>query len=482
MSTTATIFAITAGYVILLGLLSFAVRKYAKTSGNFMTGAKIFGPALIGFMMASEFIGTSATLGTAQRAYEQGISAAWNIVALSVGFVLFGLFLARRYKAMNHNTISAVLRDGYGERVRLATSALMIIALLIIGVAMYVGGAAIFSSLLGLNKVVAVVLTGVVSVAYVGLGGMRSVVYTNVVHALVLIAGIVIAAVLPLNRVGGFGALHAKLPADFFAWDNVGIGQIIAWIIAASGAIFVTQYIVQAIHTVSDGRTARQASFYSAAFLVPYGALAAVAGMCAFVLFPKINSVDALPMLVTNMNAVMGGIVICGLTAGLLGTVSATTLAISTLLLKDFYRPHFNKGQDDRKDLNFVRLATVVAGLLPIGLALYASNLLAITFLAKGLRASLAVLVLLMLFAPRYGTRPGALASIIGAIVCTLGWFLAGDPYGIDDAYIAVGTPIVIMTIAHLWRKMTGGTPASVGAGGATRSSTSVEEGVETRG
>ncbi|MGH3095795.1 MAG: sodium:solute symporter family protein [Streptosporangiales bacterium] len=461
MSRTAIILIIAAVYVVVLAAISIGVRKYARTSSNFTTGARVFPAAFIGFLMASEFIGTSATLGTAQRAYEDGISAAWNIVALSVGFVLFGFLLSRRYKAIGENTISAVMKRGYGEGVRRATSAVMVIALLIIGVAMYVGGAAIFSSILGVNKVVATVLTGVIAVVYVGFGGMRSVVYTNVLHALILVVGIVIAAVVPLNIVGGFGELQAQLPASFFSWHAVGFGQIVAWVIAGAGAIFVTQYIVQAIYTVSDARTAKRAGFYSAIYLIPYALLAAVAGMCAAVLFPNIESVNALPVLVTDMNVVLAGLVICGLLAGLLGTVSATTLAISTLLLKDFYRPFFNAAGDERKDLWFVRGATVAAGLVPIVLALYGSNLLAITFLAKGLRASLAVLVVLMFFAPRFGTRRGALVSIIAAIICTLGWFLAGNPFGVDDAYIAVGVPLLVMAVSQLWRlaRRSGGEP-----------------------
>ncbi|MCU1512885.1 MAG: sodium:solute symporter, partial [Arthrobacter sp.] len=120
--------------------------------------------------------------------------------------------------------------------------------------------------------------------------------------------------------------------------------------------------------------------------------------------------------------------------------------------LKDFYQRFFNPRQDARKNLVFIRIATVVTGVIPISLALTASNVLTITFLAKSLRASLAVLVVLMFFKPGYGTRAGAFASIIASLVTTIGWFLAGNPYGIDNAYVAVATPIVIMTICQLFK------------------------------
>ncbi|WP_436436167.1 sodium:solute symporter family transporter, partial [Enterococcus faecium] len=77
---------------------------------------------LVGMMLMSEFIGTSASVGTAQEAYKVGISASWNILALAAGFIFYGLFLAGKYKESGHNTISAILNDVYGRKTRLATS------------------------------------------------------------------------------------------------------------------------------------------------------------------------------------------------------------------------------------------------------------------------------------------------------------------------------------------------------------------------
>src|SRR3546814_2716708 len=57
-------------------------------------------------------------------------------------------------------------------------------------------------------------------------------------------------------------------------------------------------------------------------------------------------------------------------------SMAALTMGIATLLLKDFYQQFFNPQGDDRKNLNFARTATIVAGLLPITLALYASDVL----------------------------------------------------------------------------------------------------------
>jgi hypothetical protein len=75
-------------------------------------------------------------------------------------------------------------------------------------------------------------------------------------------------------------------------------------------------------------------------------------------------------------------------------------------------------------------------GLLPIPLAIYVPDVLKVTFLAKSLRATLAVLVLLIFYAPQFGTSNGAVVSILTSLVVTISWFLAGDPYGIDNAHL----------------------------------------------
>jgi SSS family solute:Na+ symporter len=450
-------------YMIVLGTMSFVVRRSSRTSEGFASGGRVFPAALIGFLLMSEFIGTSATLGTAQEAYSVGISAAWNVIALAIGFVLFSLFVAKRYKALGENTISGALARTYGEGVRTATSLIMICALLIVAVAIYASGGAILSTLLGIDRDWAIVIVGVLATVYVVVGGMRSVVYTNVVHAVMKLVAVALLAAIGVSRVGGIEGLRAALPASSFSLDAVGWAQIFAWLIAGIGAIFATQYVVQAVTTVRDPGQAQRAGFYSALLLVPFGILAAAVGMVSAVLYPDIKSIDALPALAVDIDPLLTGLVMCGLVGAILGSIAALIIGSSTLMLKDFYRPYFNRAGDDRKDVVFLRVATFAAGVVPIALALFAENVLAVTFLAKSLRAALAVLIVLMFYKPRYGSSRGAVVSILAALVATTGWFLAGDPFGIDNAYIAVATPLVIMTGVHLLQRRDR-SPMSAGA------------------
>ncbi|MCE4226904.1 sodium:solute symporter family protein [Methylobacterium sp. C25] len=437
---------LTLAYMLGMGLISLWAKRYAKSAEKFTTGGTRHPAFLIGFLLMSEFIGTAASVGTTQTAYKAGLSAAWNIAALGIGFVLYAVFLARRFKDLGENTISGALSHAYGRPTKLATSVIMIFALQIVAISTYAGGGSILAGLLKVDRTTAIVITGIVSTLYVGVGGMHSVIYTNVVHAMVKYLGILVAAGFGLWLVGGPSELALRVPPDMFSVDKVGWAQICAWLIAGIGAVFSTQYVIQAINTVPDGQTARKASFYCAVLLVPFGILAALVGVCASAALPGIKPIDALPQLIARMDSGLAAIVVAGVAGSLFGTISALSIGAATLIYKDFYLPLAGEG---RGSLAFVRFATIAVGLLPIPLAIYAPDILKVTFLAKSLRATLAVLVLFAFFAPRFSSGKAAVVSIVASLICTVGWFLAGDPYGVDNAYIAFGIPLVVMVLGH---------------------------------
>ena len=449
--------AIVIGYMVGLGLLTSVIQRSVNTTTTFTSGTSGHSgvPAvLVGLMLMSEFIGTSASVGTAQEAFKFGISAAWNIIALALGFLFYAYFLAGKYKESGQNTISGVFAEVWGPQTKLATSVVMIFALQIVGVAIYAGGGTILSGLLAVDRTLATVICGIVSVLYVFMGGMKSVVYTNVIHSLMKYIGVGVALWFGLTKVGGFSELQARVKPEMFSWTNAGWGQIFAWFIAGIGATFSTQYVIQAINTVETRQKARAASLYTALLLVPFGIATALVGICSLALFPNIKSINAFSALIADMNGVMAGVVAAGMAASLFGTMAAISVATATLLYKDFYvrfvAKHDDEHDDEKRSLTFIRVTTIVAGLLPIVLAIYTPNILQMTFLAKAIRASLSVLVLLVFYAPWFGTRTGALLSIIISLVATIAWFLMGNPWDIDPAYVALVIPLIIMGLSSL--------------------------------
>jgi SSS family solute:Na+ symporter len=70
------------------------------------------------------------------------------------------------------------------------------------------------------------------------------------------------------------------------------------------------------------------------------------------------------------------------------------------------------------------------------------------------------VLVLLVFYAPWFGTKTGALFSILGSLVSTIAWFMMGNPFGIDNAYVALVVPLIIMGVSSMAERIRTGKPA----------------------
>ncbi|EKS9916744.1 hypothetical protein BTK97_005586 [Burkholderia multivorans] len=301
---------VTALYFALVAFIGYSVRRQASTSSSFTTGGKPFSPILIAALMLSEFIGSSVSIGTAQKGFEEGISAAWNLVALAMGFLLLGLLLVGRYRRTGLNTISAILEQTYGRGVRYAASALTIFSLNVVAVALYAAGGAVLGTVLEIGHGLATVIVGLVAIFFVTIGGFRSVVYTNTLNAVIKYVGIVLALAYALTQAGGYAHLHATLPARMFDVSGVGVAQIVAWMIAGIGSIFATQYVIQGVVTTPDERGARRACYYVATLMVPFGIIVALIGVCSAFLYPSIRSIDAFPAIIAHMPPFAASIVV----------------------------------------------------------------------------------------------------------------------------------------------------------------------------
>jgi SSS family solute:Na+ symporter len=441
------ILSVVAAYIGFTVLLSLWTRKFTSTTARFMTGGRDMGAFVIGVLMMSEFMGTASTMGTAEAGFAKGISAAWNLISMCVAFVLFACLMAARFQRSGEYTISGALASKYGERVRLMTSAMMIYALLVVNITMYVGGAATIATLLGLSVPMATYLTAVVTIIYVTAGGIKSVAYTNLVHAGAKYLGLIVCTVVALRYCGSFGRLHQALPAVYFSPTGIGVPTIIAWTIGNTGAVFSTQYVIQAIASIKDEHKAKSASLLAGLLVIPIGLMASFIGMAAKYAFPQIKGVNAIPVLATHMNPWLGGLVIAALIAAVFGSVSGATLGSTALVIKDFYIPWIKPGEKHK--LLATRIVSIVLGLLPIPFAMLVPGLLKTIFFARALRTSISVVAVCMFFLPLFSSGAGAFWGLLLATLTATIWFLLGNPLGIDNIYVALVVPVIVMIIDH---------------------------------
>lgn len=434
-------------YIAFTAWLTYRLRS--RTNADYMVGGRAMPAVVVGVLLMSEFIGAKSTVGTAQEAFNSGMGAAWSVIGASIGFLLFGLFFAGKLYGSGEYTISAAISQKYGRTTMTVVSLIMIYALLLVNVGNYISGAAAITEILRLDLVWSMAIIALVSTFYYFFGGLKGVAYVTLLHSAFKLVGIAILAAVALHAAGGFAPMRAELPAYYFTWDGkLGVATVLAWTIATVGAIFSTQYIIQAISSTGSAADARKASLYAAAFCFPIGFLLAAIGVSARYLRPELNSLYALPMFLELMPTWAATVVTISLVASIFVSVSTVALAIASLVIRDFYVPYAKPDQDQQ--FRATRIAAIVIAFVPLIFALFVPEILKLSFFTRALRLSIAIVAVIGFTLPHYATARGATLGLAGSAIVTTVWYLLENPWGIDNIYVALVVPVIVILLERL--------------------------------
>ena len=442
--------AIIAAYIIITTVVGSWSVKYTKDTTAFMSAKNLMGPIVVGILLMSEFIATGSTLGTAESAFSKGISASWNVISLGLAFILYGFFIAPQFQASGQYTISGVLAQKYGTGTRTVVSMIMIYALVVVNVAAFTGGGVIIATLLGVSIQTGVLIIGLASILNVTLGGIRGVGIANLIHMFFKFVSLVLIAGFGWHMLGKNPEAVARIEQHhLFSWaGGVGMSTLISWTFANIGAIFATQYVIQSISSLASRQEARKASFIASAIIIPAGLVSAYIGIAAYGLFPSIKPVQALPIFLTAMPPWLAGISIMGIVAVTFVTILACQVGTTALFMSDFVIPLMKP--DEHSKLRITRIVSIIVGLLPIPFALFVPGLLKTIFFARALRTTIAVAAVFMFYLPNFGSGRSAMIGLFLSVIFTSAWFALGNPFGIDNVYIAILTPAVTMGIDNM--------------------------------
>lgn len=431
-------------YILFTTWLTWRLRS--KSSGDFMEGSRAMPAFIVGVMLMSEYIGAKSTIGTAQAAFEDGFAASWSVIGAAIGFPLFGLILVKRIYNTGKITISGAIAEKYGTSTKNIISLIMIYALLLVNVGNYISGAAAISTVLKIDLTQAAFITAVVSTFYFAFGGMKGVAWVTLLHSAIKYAGILIILYVALKMTGGVTPMMEKMPAFYWTWDgHVGASTIVAWLIGTVGSIFCTQFVIQAISSTKDVKSAKRATWVAFFFCLPIGLAMALIGVAAKFAHPDIKSLYALPVFLQDMSPWLAGIVTTSLVASIFVSVGTVALAIASLVVKDFYVPYRNPTPE--REFKMTRWISIGIGFFPLLFVLFFPEVLKLSFFTRAIRLSITVVAIMAFYLPWFKRTRGANAGLIGACVVTSVWFLMGNPFGIDNMYVALLTPAIIMVI-----------------------------------
>jgi len=231
-----------------------------------------------------------------------------------------------------------------------------------------------------------VILTGI----YTVLGGLRAVVYTDTAQAFILIFGSIFITWFGLNKLGGWSELVeiCSRNADGFAlWrpnsdpDFPWLGILIASPIVGIWYWCTDQYIVQRTLAARSLKDARRGALWGAALKVSPVLIFLLPGLIGYALHQKglisiptkivdgetvLSGDQVFPVMVSTLLPVgLRGLVVGGLMAALMSSLSSLFNSCASLFTKDVYEK-INPGASERRLVNVGRIATGVVVALGI--------------------------------------------------------------------------------------------------------------------
>ena len=410
------------------------------TAGGGLTGMQN-GLAIAGDMIsAASFLGISAMMfmnGYDGLLYALGVLAGWPII----------LFLiAERLRNLGKYTFADVVSYRLAQTpVRLTSAFGTLVVALMYLVAQMVGAGKLIELLFGISYLYAVMLVGVLMVAYVTFGGMLATTWVQIIKAVLLLCGASFMAFMVMKHVGFsfnnlFSEAMAVHPKGAAIMSPGGlVKDPISALSLGLGLMFGTAglpHILMRFFTVSDAKEARKSVFYATGFMGYFYILTFIIGFGAIMLVganPAFK--DAAGQLIggNNMAAVhladaVGGNLFLGFIsavafATILAVVAGLTLAGASAVSHDLYANVFRKGASERDELRVSKITVLVLGVVAIllGILFENQNIAFMVGLAFSIAASCNFpIILLSMYWSKLTTRGAMVGGWLGLLTAVV--------------------------------------------------------------
>ncbi len=392
--------------VISTGVGSWIGRKQKDTRGYFLGNRQIPWLAVTFSIVATEtsvltFISVPAV------SYLGNLTFIQITFGYIIGRFLVALLLVPRYFSGNLNTAYHLLGERFGQKMRNTVSVTFMITRLLadgvrlfataIPLAIIIKGSGLFQNLSNTQfYMLSILIIGIFTMVYTYIGGIRSVIWMDVVQLFIylsgaLLAGIIIWGKFPdgFHDILNFARQHHKL-----TWITLGFHEPFSQFIRQpytfftaliGGAIFslashgTDQLIVQRILTTPNKRAGQLAISFSGIIVFLQFLLFLFLGLMLFAFYQGadvhqlgLTRADGIfpKFIVEEMPSGISGLIVASLFAAAMSTLSSTLSSLSSASMLDIYIPLFGKNKTEKQLLKISRLSTLFWGVVLTGAAI----------------------------------------------------------------------------------------------------------------
>lgn len=413
--------AIVAYFALVIGVGLASARHRRDNVREFSMGSRQlpWGAVLASIIAAELSAGTF--LGTPGEGYNE---RNFLYAQLAIGTILARIIVAylfiRPFYDNNVVSIYEFLQIRFGVTTRNAASAVFLLTrllasgarlyvaavIVVVGYEMVTGAAPTNAQALAIYALAVVLVTALTTV-YTALGGIRAVVWTDVIQAIVMGGGVLFALGSLWIGVGGWTNAQKYLTAPhdlqfletgFGSASSTTVGQLnlanghtalatIAGILGSEytiwaallGSVFLTmathgtdQDMVQRMLTAKDHHKSRLALVLSGVVDLPVNIAFLLIGILIYVFYqmhpdphlPTKNPEIFSYYILHQLPAGARGLLIAGVLATAMGSLSTALNALATSFTQDFWEPYFARRRDPHHNVQAVRWSTVVFAVL----------------------------------------------------------------------------------------------------------------------
>lgn len=359
------------GFILLVILISLYMSRKEKSTEDYFLAGRGLSWGLIGFSLIASNISTEHFVGMAGRGFELGLAIASYEWMAAVTLVVVALVFLPRFLKAGIYTIPEYLEYRYSSATRTLMAIFMLVAYLVVALASVLySGALALEAIFDLPLVQGIWLIGLLAGIYTVYGGLKAVVWSDLLQGVALLLGGVFVTVLAFHEIGGIGVflekaepkLHTVLPWNHpeMPWLAVFIGgmwipNLFYWGLNQ----FITQRSLAAKSLVHGQQGIMFAAFIK--LFIPF--IIVFPGIIAFELYGEgiSNPDQAYPYLIKMLLPEgIKGIMLAALFGAVMSSLDSMLNSAATIFTMDLYRKYLNPSSNSQKLVRIGRYATAV--------------------------------------------------------------------------------------------------------------------------
>lgn len=376
------------GFTAIIGYYYYRKDKESKDNADFFLGGRNIPWWAAGISLYATGTSAISYIATPAKSFATNWLYLANNVVGMIGIIFVAVWIVPLIRRLSLMSVYHYLEMRFHPHIRVLASALAIVLQLggRMSIVLFLPSLAM-SAVTGINVTSAILIMGIVTILYTALGGMKAVIWTDVIQVVVMLGGAFVAfGYIIMNVDGGLAEMFRVAVADekmrTFDW-SFNITQATVWGFLMLNILGVLVYpqdqvMMQRVLSTKSDKAAGRSVLTLAAIVIPGNLAFFGIGTALYVYYkqhpshlnPMLSIDSTFPQFIAaELPAGITGLIIAGIFAASMSTLSSCINSVATLVSVDFYE-RYAKHATPKKSLALATTTTVIGGFIGIGTAL----------------------------------------------------------------------------------------------------------------